>query len=72
MLGSKSQPPYKEHVPVGNPPVLVLTVLDTTKYTEAYLQTIRDNREQYAQRHGKNGEAEFLGCILTKVQVTKI
>ncbi|KAH6897408.1 galactosyl transferase GMA12/MNN10 family-domain-containing protein [Thelonectria olida] len=51
-LGSKSQPPYREHVPSGSPPVLILTVLDTTKYTEAYLQTIKDNREQYAQRHG--------------------
>jgi mannan polymerase II complex MNN11 subunit len=39
-------------VPKGNPPVVVVTVLDYSKYSNAYLQTVRDNRIQYAQKHG--------------------
>jgi len=41
-----------KRVPKGNPPVVVVTVLDYSKYSNAYLQTVRDNRIQYAQKHG--------------------
>ncbi|KAG5747521.1 hypothetical protein H9Q69_003126 [Fusarium xylarioides] len=52
LFGLKGETPYREHVPSGNPPVVVVTVLDNTQYNEAYLESIRHNREQYASRNG--------------------
>jgi mannan polymerase II complex MNN11 subunit len=52
LLGSKSGSPYREHVPSGNPPVVVVTVSDYSEYSTSYLESIRNNREQYAKRHG--------------------
>ncbi|KAI5457390.1 galactosyl transferase GMA12/MNN10 family-domain-containing protein [Mariannaea sp. PMI_226] len=51
LSSSRSKPSYQEHVPSGSPPVVVLTVVDSTKYTSEYIQTITYNREQYALRH---------------------
>ncbi|KAK4039122.1 galactosyl transferase GMA12/MNN10 family-domain-containing protein [Parachaetomium inaequale] len=39
-------------VPKGNPPVVLVTVLDETKYSKAYLETVKENRMQYAEKHG--------------------
>ncbi|KAK7429051.1 putative alpha-1,6-mannosyltransferase mnn11 [Neonectria magnoliae] len=50
--GPKKDAPYREHVPSGKPPVVILTVIDPTKYSDSYLKTVRENREQYAKRHG--------------------
>ncbi|KAL2265708.1 hypothetical protein VTJ83DRAFT_6808 [Remersonia thermophila] len=36
----------------GDPPVVIVTVLDETKYTKEYLQAVRENRVQYAEKHG--------------------
>ncbi|KFA79722.1 hypothetical protein S40288_00686 [Stachybotrys chartarum IBT 40288] len=44
--------PYREHVPAGNPPVVIVTVIDPTTYKNEYLDTIKENRELYAARHG--------------------
>lgn len=52
LSGPRKEPPYREHVPSGNPPVVILTVVDPTKYSDEYLKTITDNREQYAAKHG--------------------
>ncbi|KAK2697538.1 hypothetical protein QWA68_004263 [Fusarium oxysporum] len=52
LFGLKGETPYREHVPSGNPPVVVVTVLDNTQYSDTYLESIRHNREQYASRHG--------------------
>ncbi|KAF4976164.1 hypothetical protein FZEAL_7142 [Fusarium zealandicum] len=52
LLRSTGQTPYHEHVPTGKPPVVILTVLDNRQYSTAYLDSIRENREQYAARHG--------------------
>src|SRR5690242_11267385 len=41
-----------KRAPKGNPPVVVVTVLDSSKYSNAYLQTVKENRIQYAQKHG--------------------
>lgn len=45
--------PYHERQPAGTPPVVVVTVLDTALYSKSYLQTVRENREEYATRQGK-------------------
>ncbi|KAH6621389.1 galactosyl transferase GMA12/MNN10 family-domain-containing protein [Chaetomium sp. MPI-SDFR-AT-0129] len=39
-------------VPKGNPPVVIVTVLDSTKFSGTYLQTVKQNRLQYAEKHG--------------------
>ncbi|KAH7149890.1 galactosyl transferase GMA12/MNN10 family-domain-containing protein [Dactylonectria estremocensis] len=52
LSGPRKETPYREHVPSGKPPVVILTVIDPTKYSDTYLKTITDNREQYAAKHG--------------------
>ncbi|RSL97670.1 hypothetical protein BHE90_002102 [Fusarium euwallaceae] len=52
LFGSRGETQYREHVPSGNPPVVILTVLDNRQYSSAYLKSIQNNREQYAARHG--------------------
>ncbi|KAI9155408.1 alpha-1,2-galactosyltransferase [Paramyrothecium foliicola] len=49
---SNQQTPYREHTPSGKPPVVIVTVIDPTRYNNAYLKTIKENRELYAARHG--------------------
>ncbi|KAL7920431.1 glycosyltransferase family 34 protein [Trichoderma austrokoningii] len=44
--------PDRERVPSGQPPVVIVTVIDPTSYNNAYLKTVRENREQYAAKHG--------------------
>lgn len=44
--------PDRERVPSGQPPVVIVTVIDPTSYNNAYLKTIKENREQYAAKHG--------------------
>ncbi|KAJ4307185.1 putative alpha-1,6-mannosyltransferase mnn11 [Collariella sp. IMI 366227] len=42
----------KQRVPKGNPPVVLVTVLDQTKFGHEYLETVKENRRQYAEKHG--------------------
>jgi hypothetical protein len=44
--------PDRERVPSGQPPVVIVTVIDPTQYNNGYLKTVRENREQYAAKHG--------------------
>ncbi|KAG5990159.1 hypothetical protein E4U43_004347 [Claviceps pusilla] len=50
--GGKRPDPYHEHVPSGNPSVVLVTVIDSSENNPAYLLTIKQNREKYAARHG--------------------
>lgn len=43
---------YKSHVPSGNPPAVLVTVFDEGGYDKPYLDMIKDNRIQYAKKHG--------------------
>ena len=54
LSGSKNPPqkPSPKRVPSGGPSVVIVTVIDPSTYNNAYLNTIRENREQYAERHG--------------------
>lgn len=54
LFGSSKPGPYHERVPSGSPPVVLVTVVDPTTWNNAYLDTIRDNREKYAERHGEH------------------
>lgn len=44
--------PTQRAPPRGNPPVVLVTVLDESKYSKAYLETVKENRMQYAEKHG--------------------
>ncbi|KAL2257264.1 hypothetical protein VTK26DRAFT_413 [Humicola hyalothermophila] len=39
-------------VPSGKPPVVLVTVLDEKRYSREYLETVKENRRGYAERHG--------------------
>lgn len=41
-----------QHAPTGNPPVVLVTVLDEKKYSKNYIESIKENRIQYAEKHG--------------------
>ncbi|PGG98335.1 hypothetical protein AJ79_08902 [Helicocarpus griseus UAMH5409] len=47
-----SGPAAGEIVPSGATNVVIITVLDDEKYSDKYIQRIKQNREDYAQRHG--------------------
>lgn len=40
------------HVPSGSPPAVVVTVFDGTKHSRNYIESIKENRIQYAEKHG--------------------
>ena len=37
---------------MGTPPVVIVTVMKPEGHTQSYLDTIKENREEYAKRHG--------------------
>ncbi|KAK6597761.1 galactosyl transferase GMA12/MNN10 family protein [Botrytis cinerea] len=39
-------------VPSGTPPVVIVTVLDTVGYSKEYQDSVKENRIQYARKHG--------------------
>jgi mannan polymerase II complex MNN11 subunit len=40
-------------IPSGSPPVVILTVVDEVNYSKEYIKMIKDNRIEYAKKHGK-------------------
>ena len=40
-------------IPAGTPPVVIVTVLDADHYSGVYLDTIKQNRNEYAKKHGE-------------------
>jgi mannan polymerase II complex MNN11 subunit len=39
-------------IPSGTPPVVIVTVLDPNRFSKEYIQNIKDNRNEYARKHG--------------------
>jgi hypothetical protein len=50
-----------DNIPSGTPPVVIVTVLDHAKYEKEYIDNIKENRIQYAAKHGKSPWVEDLG-----------
>ncbi|KAI0137274.1 galactosyl transferase GMA12/MNN10 family-domain-containing protein [Xylariales sp. AK1849] len=52
-LGGSSKP-YTQRVISGKPPVAIVTVFDEKSFSNnpEYLKSIKENREQYAEKHG--------------------
>jgi hypothetical protein len=42
-----------ERIPSGTPPVVIVTVFESPMYSKLYTNGIKENREEYAKRHGK-------------------
>jgi hypothetical protein len=52
-LRRQSEDAYYEETPTGGPSVVIVTLTDTDNHNSAYLNLIRENREQYAALFGK-------------------
>ncbi|OHW92677.1 galactosyl transferase gma12 mnn10 family protein [Colletotrichum incanum] len=52
LLSGAFKSPSGPREPLGEPSVVIVTVLDEEDYSKNYLSSIRDNRKQYAQLHG--------------------
>jgi len=56
-----------EGIPAGTPPVVIITVLDPGIYTAAYIEDIKENRMEYARKHGElNSYNWACNAVLTK------
>ena len=44
----------KEEIPSGTPSVVIVTVIKTDGHSKEYLEDIKDNRIQYARKHGES------------------
>ncbi len=42
-----------EAAPLGTPPVVIVTVLEPHAYGAQYIENIKENRNEYAKKHGK-------------------
>jgi mannan polymerase II complex MNN11 subunit len=41
-----------ERIPSGTPPVVIVTVVDRESYSKEYIRDIKENRIEYARKHG--------------------
>lgn len=41
-----------DRIPSGTPPVVIVTVVDPDNYSTEYINNIKDNRIEYARKHG--------------------
>jgi mannan polymerase II complex MNN11 subunit len=39
--------------PSGTPPVVIVTVVDPSSYSREYINNIKENRNEYARKHGQ-------------------
>jgi len=52
LSGRSREEVYQEHVPTGEPPIVIVTVIDPKSYSASYLRSVQENRRQYAEKHG--------------------
>jgi mannan polymerase II complex MNN11 subunit len=41
-----------DSIPSGTPPVVIVTVVDPESYSKDYIDNIKENRIEYARKHG--------------------
>ncbi|KAK3344136.1 galactosyl transferase GMA12/MNN10 family-domain-containing protein [Lasiosphaeria hispida] len=69
---------YTPHKPSGNPPAVIVTLMEDGKYSKSYLDMIKENRIQYAQKHGYQtffpqvGEYELKGAPTSWTKVVAV
>jgi mannan polymerase II complex MNN11 subunit len=52
-------------IPSGAPPVVIVTVLDEDNYSKEYIDNVRENRMEYAKKHGEIIADEYKRYRLT-------
>ncbi len=57
--GHSKQGVPARHAPSGKPPAVIVTVLDENSYKKDFLDMVRENRENYAEKHGMEALAPF-------------
>jgi mannan polymerase II complex MNN11 subunit len=40
-------------IPSGTPPVVIVTVVDPSRYSTEYISNVKENRNEYARKHGQ-------------------
>lgn len=58
-------------IPSGTPPVVIVTVLDTVGYSKEYQDNVKENRIQYARKHGEQMQGGWPYLAIPK-QRTKL
>jgi len=43
---------HSDRIPSGTPPVVIVTVLDPSHYSKEYIDNVKENRIEYAKKHG--------------------
>jgi mannan polymerase II complex MNN11 subunit len=49
-------------IPSGSPPVVIVTVVDPGSYSKEYINNIKENRNEYARKHGKS-----ISCVVRRM-----
>lgn len=60
-----------DSIPSGTPPVVIVTVLDHEKYGKEYIENVRENRIQYAAKHGKTVRMRIYEQAADYIQVMR-
>ena len=50
-----------ERAPSGTPPVVIVTVVDQSHSSKEYIENIKENRIEYAKKHGRSPLSVMLG-----------
>jgi len=58
-----------DRIPTGTPPVVIVTVVDPGAYSKEYIQNIKENRIEYAKKHGEWGSGYLSGRVLTVYRI---
>ncbi len=59
-------------IPSGTPPVVIVTVLDPDSYSKEYIDNVKDNRIEYARKHGRYTFKRSSNIISNCPQVTAL
>lgn len=62
---SGAQHPITTHDPTGNPPAVLVTVMDSGLHSNSYLQNLKENRLTYAKKHGMFENSRLLSLPRT-------
>jgi hypothetical protein len=56
-------------IPSRAPPVVIVTVLDEDNYSKEYIDNVRENRMEYAKKHGEIIADECKSYRLTRYRL---
>ena len=59
-------------IPAGTPPVVIVTVLDAGHYSGVYVDSIKQNRNDYAKKHGERYWSMDVGTPLLILSLSRL